>query len=101
VLAAQEAIPKAEKAPSSSNRERDYVTAARTLCHGFPHPSRAARDRAYSDAMGLVRHKYPDDVEATTLYGLSLLSIARQGEARAYELQMEAANLVQPTWRPT
>ncbi len=63
----------AQALPVKTEREKDYVAALAA----FYEPGKAefpARVKAYSEAMGRLSAKYPDDVDAGALYALSLLA---------------------------
>ena len=71
---AAEAINKAIALRRYANKaERDYIDslAKRYIGDG----DRAAKDRAYSDAMGALAAKYPNDPDAATLYADSLMNL--------------------------
>jgi tetratricopeptide (TPR) repeat protein len=63
----------AEALPVKTQREKDYIAALaeffRPGTEEYP-----ARIAAYSDAMGKLYAKYPDDVDAGAFYALSLLA---------------------------
>lgn len=59
--------------PHASQRERDYIDAlAKRYTAEFP-TNRAALDRDYADAMRELVKKYPDDVDAQTLFAEALM----------------------------
>ena len=60
------------KAPTP--RERDWLEAVETL---YGDGEKAARDTAYSLAMGALADAYPEDFEARAFYALSLLGLSR------------------------
>ena len=71
-------LKKAEKPKAKTERERDYIGAARAF---YTHKGsdqgnsdHEARARAYSDAMQKVYDRYKDDHEAAAFYALSLLA---------------------------
>ena len=68
-----EQMQAAEALPVKTHREKDYIAALA----GFYKPGAAeypARIAAYSEAMGELYAKYPDDVDAGAFYALSLLA---------------------------
>jgi len=68
-----EQMQAAEALPVKTEREKDYIAALAE----FYKPGTAeypARIAAYSDAMGKLYAKYPDDVDAGAFYALSLLA---------------------------
>jgi tetratricopeptide (TPR) repeat protein len=77
------------KAPTE--REKDYLRAAETL---YGDGDKYARDFAYSDAMAAIHRRYPDDVDATAFYALSLLGTAHEG--RDVAIYLRAAAFLEP-----
>jgi hypothetical protein len=69
--AAQRAVALKGKA---SAREQAYIQAVAQRYSGDP-KDRAARDRAYADAMRDVVKRYPDDLDAATLYAEALMDL--------------------------
>jgi hypothetical protein len=66
-------MKKAQSLHAGTERERDYIAALAA----FYKPGKAeyrARIDAYSNAMGKLYAKYPDDVDAGAFYALSLLA---------------------------
>jgi tetratricopeptide (TPR) repeat protein len=57
-----------------SERERDYIAAAKAFYSNSKKADHEMRARAYSAAMEKVYQKYPDDHEAAAFYALSLLA---------------------------
>lgn len=65
-----------------SDREAEYVAAARTL---FGDGEKADRWQRYSDAMGDLHRSHPDDMEAAALYAVSLFgTTGGQRDTRTY-----------------
>lgn len=62
--------PEARAAKAPTEREKDYLHAAEIL---YGAGDKIARDVAYSDAMERMMKKYPDDLEAASLYAVALL----------------------------
>ena len=58
-----------------SDAERDYIAAMAIRFPADPKPDRAALARKYSDAMGDLARRYPDDLDAATLYAESLMNL--------------------------
>jgi tetratricopeptide (TPR) repeat protein len=75
---------RAEKAPTE--REKLYLAAVAAL---YGEGEKAARDAAYSQAMGDLSARFPDDLEARAFYSLSLLGLT--SDARNTENYMRAA----------
>jgi tetratricopeptide (TPR) repeat protein len=82
------AAARAAKAPAG--KERELIEAADVL---FGAGDKLARDIAYSQAMGRMHAKYPQDDELSVMYALSLLGTARPGE-KTTRNAMQAAALV-------
>ena len=82
------ASARAAKAPAG--KERELVEAADVL---FGAGDKLARDIAYSQAMGRMHAKYPQDDELSVMYALSLLGTARPGE-KTTRNAMQAAAIV-------
>ena len=61
--------------PRASARERDYIHAVSKRYAVAPAANRAALDSAYARAMGDVVRKYPDDLDAATLYAEALMDL--------------------------
>ena len=58
----------------ASAAERDYIDALAKRYVADPQPAdRAALDAAYADAMRALRAKYPDDLDAATLYAEAVM----------------------------
>lgn len=57
-----------------SARERDYIDALAVRYTGDPE-DRAAADQAYAGAMRMLSEKYPDDLDAATLYAEALMDL--------------------------
>ena len=87
-----------QKAPQAkTERERDYL---HTLDALYGDGTKEERDFKYADAMAALHAKYPDDVDATAFYALSLLGTAHHG--RDFATYMRAAALLEevfPTHR--
>ena len=79
---------RSRKAPTE--RERDYLATLEIL---YGDGDKLERDLAYSDAMRRLSEKYPEDLEAASLYALSILGTA-QGQ-RDFRIYMRAAAVVE------
>ncbi len=82
--------PEARLAKAKTERERDYLRAVEAL---YGEGTKEERDFRFSDAMGQVHERYPDDVDATAFYALSILGTAHQG--RDFAIYMRAAALLE------
>ncbi|HEY6070268.1 MAG TPA: hypothetical protein VIU85_02760 [Chthoniobacterales bacterium] len=70
--AVQKAIALQENA---SEPERAYITALGVRYSNDPNADLHALDRAYKDAMGKLVARYPDDLDAATLYAESAMNL--------------------------
>lgn len=64
--------PGARSARAPTQREKDYLAAVEKL---YGEEEKAARDAAYCAALAAMSHTYPDDLNARSLYALSLLGL--------------------------
>jgi tetratricopeptide (TPR) repeat protein len=71
--AIQMAVAKKDKV---SAKERDFIDALATRYTDDPDADRAPFDRAYAEAMRKLKNKYPDDLEAATLFGAALMNLS-------------------------
>lgn len=88
---------RAAKAPTP--REKDYLAAVEILFGTSPETaslSTRERDLQYRDAMRRLQETYPDDHEATVLYGLSILGTGVQN--RDDSTYMRAAAVLTKVW---
>src|SRR5436853_6424044 len=90
VLARLGATAEARLAKAKTERERDYL---RTLEVLYGSGTKEERDFHYADAMAALHQRYPDDVDATAFYALSLLGTAHQG--RDFATYMRSAALLE------
>lgn len=65
----------AQKLRAKTEQERMYIVAAGVFFQDNPKLSKASRIKAYSDWMGRIFTKYPDDVNAGAFYALSLITL--------------------------
>jgi len=59
----------------ASEKEQAYIDALATRYSGQQDPDRTALDRAYAEAMRNLHERYPDDLDAATLYAESLMDL--------------------------
>ncbi len=86
---AQTALAKIPDPTNLSQREQDYIHAARLL---YGDGDKPLRDKAYSKAMEKIYSTYPDDLEAACFYSLSLLGLARNADNKIL-LQVESGSI--------
>jgi Tfp pilus assembly protein PilF len=84
------ATPEARAAKAKTERERDYLRAVEIL---YGNGTKNERDFLFSDAMGALHQHYPDDVDATAFYALSILGTAHEG--RDFATYMRSAALLE------
>jgi tetratricopeptide (TPR) repeat protein len=60
---------------SGSDPERAYINALVVRYSNDPHVDLHALDRAYKEAMGKLAARYPDDLDAVTLYAESIMNL--------------------------
>jgi tetratricopeptide (TPR) repeat protein len=58
-----------------SEREQAYIEALSKRYSGDTHADRGALNRAYADAMRALHNRYPDDLDAATLYAEALMDL--------------------------
>ncbi len=90
VLARLGPTPEARAKKAGSPREAAYLHAVEVL---YGPGTKAERDDLYSDAMGAVHRQFPDDVDATAFYALSILGTAHKG--RDFAIYMRSAALLE------
>lgn len=79
----------ATKLRAKTQQERMYIVAAGVFFQANPTLSKASRIKAYSDWMGRIFTKYPDDVNAGAFYALSLITL--QGKKADQDANREQA----------
>jgi tetratricopeptide (TPR) repeat protein len=60
---------------NASEREQAYIDALAKRYSGENKPNRSALDHAYAEAMRELHNRYPDDLDATTLYAEALMDL--------------------------
>jgi hypothetical protein len=90
VLARLAATREARLARAPTERERMYLEAVETL---YGAGGRVTRDAAYAEAMRRLHERFPDDLDASALYALSLIG-ATEGK-RDFAAYMKAAAIVE------
>ena len=87
------ALAKGKGAKPADAREGAYLKAARNL---FGKGSRLERWRGYSEAMRSLSEAYPEDLEAASLYAVSLFDGTQDRDVRTY---MRIASIAEPVFR--
>lgn len=85
--------PEARLGKAPTEREKDYLRSVDAL---FGTGSKAERDAAYSDAMGRMAARYPEDLDARSFYALSLLGLT--GAERNVANYMRAAAVAEEVY---
>jgi tetratricopeptide (TPR) repeat protein len=84
-------------AAKASEKERAYITALAKRYVADPKAERAPLDRAYADAMRELTKRFPDDLDAATLFAQSLMDTApwnyweKDGSPRAFTSEVLAS----------
>lgn len=73
--AAYEAITKARTLAGTVDAERSYIDALAVRYSADPRADRPALARKYSNAMGELTRRHPDDLDAAALYAESLMNL--------------------------
>jgi tetratricopeptide (TPR) repeat protein len=89
------AVEKGRAMGLGTQRERDYLEAVAAFYSGAPQADARTRKVAYEKAMAQVAAKYPEDVDATIFYAMSLTG-TQQPSDKSYANLMKAANLLDP-----
>jgi tetratricopeptide (TPR) repeat protein len=85
--------PAERRARAKSAREKEYLDAVEIL---YGEGSKQDRDLRYQQAMAALHEHFPEDVDATALYGLAILGTAHAG--RDVATYMRAAALLEEAW---
>lgn len=73
--------PKDRQARAPSEREKGYLAALELL---YGKGEKRSRDLAYSQAMGRLAERYPEDLEARSFHALSILGTVQERDFRTY-----------------
>jgi tetratricopeptide (TPR) repeat protein len=85
--------PEARSARAPTKREKDYLQTVEIL---YGDGDKISRDVAYADAMGRMMKRYPNDLEAATLYAVALLGTCQF--ERQYAVYMRAAAVAEEVY---
>ena len=91
-------IAKAKEIGAGSQRERDYIEALDLLYSDHANTPHRARALRYEEAMGKLAERYPNDLEATILYGLAI-SANHDLSDGTYARPLKAAALLEPLFK--
>jgi hypothetical protein len=89
-------IAAAEKLHAATPREQGYIDAASAYFKDGDSLTYKDRVQAYSDAMAKVHAANPDDVDAASLYALSLVSLAYKDEKNSDGDRKQALAILLP-----
>ena len=92
-----EEMEKAQKLGAKTDRERGYISAL-ALFYNDPAADYLKRAGAYSDAMGKLYQKYPQDMEAGAFYALSLLAAAPPSDT-SLSAEKKAVGILNPLFQ--
>ena len=95
ITAALAALEKGRQMGTGSPREGDYLEAVAAFYNGAPEKDARTRKVAYEKAMETLAGKYPDDVDATIFYAMSLSGTQLPSD-KTYANLLKAANLLDP-----
>ena len=88
-------IQTAQKIGAKTDREQGYIAALSEFYRDYATRDHMQRAAAYSDAMGKLYQKYPDDFEAGAFYGLSLLAAEPPGD-KSHAARKKAVAVLNP-----
>ena len=83
----------ARRSKANTDREKGYLDAVEIL---YGEGTKEDRDMRYAAAMQKLHEHYPDDVDATAFYALSILGTAHAG--RDVATYMRAAAMLEEAW---
>ncbi len=92
--AGREAIGKAGLAGAPTQRERDYIDAAKTFFSDPEKVDHRDRSNAFSDAMGRLYQRYPTDNEAAVFYALTLVAKGMATSDKSFLNEKKAADIL-------
>lgn len=93
-----EEIATAEKIGAKTDRERGYIEALGAFYGDSSKANYLKQAAAYSDAMGKLYAKYPDDLEAGAFYALSLMAAEKPDDA-THEATKKAVAVLNPLFQ--
>ena len=92
-------VKQAEKLAAPTDRERRYIASMAAFFQDNVRLLYVERVVAFSAVMGKLSEKYPDDVDASAFYSLSLITLAHmqpRGSIEAYEYRTKALGILRP-----
>jgi Tfp pilus assembly protein PilF len=88
------AVAAARKADAKSERERDYVAAVEAFYRDSDRLDHKTRATAYSEAMGRLHARYPEDREAAVFYALSLVAAGTMDKDPTFAKERQAGAIL-------
>ena len=88
------AVASARMAGAASERERDYIAAIETFYGDSERLDHKSRALAYSEAMGRLHARYPDDHEAAVFYALSLIAVGAMDKDPGFAKEKQAGAIL-------
>ncbi len=85
----------AQKLGAKTDRERGYISALSEFYRDYGGRDHMRRAAAYSEAMGKLYQKYPDDLEVGAFYGLSILAAEPPAE-KSHAARKKAVAVLNP-----
>jgi hypothetical protein len=92
--AGREAIEKAGLAGAPTQRERDYIEAAKSFFAESEKVGHRDRSNAFSEAMGRLYERYPTDNEAAVFYALTLVAKGMAASDKSFVSEKKAADIL-------
>ena len=89
-------LDEAQKLAAATERERLYIAAAAAFFQDNPKLSHLERTQAYSAALAKLHSQFPDDVEASAFYALSLVALAYEDQPNETTDRKAAIAILQP-----
>lgn len=94
IAKAQAALAKARENRPATAREQAYVDAIQTFYADADRVDHKTRALAYSDAMGRLHERYPDDREAAIFHALSLIAAGMMDKDPAFAREKQAGAIL-------
>ena len=88
-------MQQAQKLGAKTDHERGYISALSEFYRDYGTRDHLQRAAAYSDAMGKLYRKYPDDLEVGAFYGLSILA-AEPPTEKSHAARKKAVAVLNP-----
>src|SRR2546427_10933552 len=86
-------LSRSARGRAASPRERAYIEALAKRYAPIPPADRAALDAAYAAAMGDVVKRYPNDLDAATLYAEALMDKRLGVQRRRVQVEIGRAHV--------